>query len=315
MVKPLIVVGSINLDLVVQADRLPLPGETITGIDFTEFEGGKGANQAFGIARLGFPVILLGHVGTDLHGQHLRSALQSGGVQTEWIEAVPGRSGIALITHGSKGENSIVVVPGANGQVSIDYLGRHRDQLANAVMILTQLEIPIETVEALAEFAALANVPLMLDPAPARPLSKQLLARVTWLTPNETEAATLIGQIASESSTEEIAERLLAMGPRNVAIKLGQRGVFLAGHDTPSVLVPTLKVNVVDTTAAGDTFNAAFAVRLARGDSPHAAAKYANAAAALSVTHMGAQPSMPSADHVEEILVKFGQSVDATSVS
>ncbi len=105
MVKPLIVVGSINLDLVVQADRLPLPGETITGIDFTEFEGGKGANQAFGIARLGFPVILLGHVGTDLHGQHLRSALQSGGVQTEWIEAVPGRSGIALITHGSKGSH------------------------------------------------------------------------------------------------------------------------------------------------------------------------------------------------------------------
>lgn len=302
MTKSLIVVGSINLDLVVQADHLPLPGETITGTDFAECEGGKGANQAVGIARLGYPAVMLGYVGSDRYGEHLKSSLADAGVQTTFIETATGPTGVALITHGRDGQNNIVVVPGANGHVSTEYLGRHRAQLLSAGMILSQLEIPIGTVEALAEIAASADIPFMLDPAPARPLSEQLLQRVTWLTPNETEAATLIGQGGDQSAPEKIAAALLSKGPRNVAIKLGPRGVFLAGKDTPSVLVPTLKVDVVDTTAAGDTFNAAFAVRLMSGDLSIEAAKYANAAAALSVTRMGAQPSMPTAEQVAKML-------------
>lgn len=306
MTKNLVVVGSINLDLVVQADHLPLPGETITGTGLAEFEGGKGANQAVGIGRLGYPVVMLGRVGSDRYGEHLKHSLASAGVRTEFIETAPGPSGIALITHGRDGQNSIVVVPGANARVSTEYLRSYREQFLGAGMILSQLEIPIETVEALAEIAADSSIPFMLDPAPARPLSEQLLQKVTWLTPNETEAATLTGRSADQAPPEQIAQSLLSKGPRNVAVKLGPRGVYLAGQDTPSVLVPTFKVDVVDTTAAGDTFNAAFAVRLMSGDSPEEAARYANAAAALSVTRMGAQPSMPNAEQVAAILAAAG---------
>ncbi len=302
MKRNLVVVGSVNLDLVVQAHHIPVPGETITGTGFAEFEGGKGANQAVGVARLGYPVVMLGHVGSDSFGERLERALREAGVNTEWMEPVPGSSGIALITHGSDGANNIVLVPGANGQVSTAYLEHHRTQILGAGMILCQLEIPIETVEALAKIAEAASIPFVLDPAPARPLGDSLLRTVTWLTPNETEAAILLGRKPNEGSPEEIAAALLAMGPRNVVLKLGERGVFVAGKDTASQLIPTLKVDVVDTTAAGDTFNAAFAVRLMRGDSPADAARYANAAAALSVTRMGAQPSMPSADEVDAIL-------------
>lgn len=297
-------VGSINLDLVVDTPHLPVPGETISGTDFAEFEGGKGANQAVGIARLGFPVQFLGHVGEDSYGSRLRAALERAGVQTASLESCSTRSGIALITRDTHGENSIVVVPGANGMVSADYLRRHRSNLEDAAMILAQLEIPLDTVHELSEMAAAASVPFMLDPAPARPLPASLLKTASWLTPNETEAALLIGKSKDVRSPEETAQLLLAMGPRNVALKLGHRGVYLAGKDTPATLVPSKIVDVVDTTAAGDTFNAAFAVRLAQGNTPADAAGYATAAAALSVTVKGAQPSMPTAQQVEDFIVK-----------
>jgi ribokinase len=169
-------------------------------------------------------------------------------------------------------------------------------------MILVQLETPLEAVMRLAEQAWEAKTPLMLDPAPARPLPELLLSRTSWLTPNETEAQTLLGRVHIEPA--EAAEKLLRMGVRNVALKLGSQGVFLAGRDCPQQRVPAFAVEVVDTTAAGDCFNAAFAVALTRGKAPAEAARYAAAAAAISVTRAGAQPSLPSAAEVEAFLAR-----------
>lgn len=302
MGKSLLVVGSINLDLVVHAVRIPRSGETISGTSYAEYHGGKGANQAVGIARLGHSVIMLGCVGEDVYGRRLKSALMSAGVNTAFLETVPGPSGIAFIAHCTSGENSIIVVPGANAHVTVPYLERHKGLIGSAAMILTQLEIPIATVEVLADLASEAHVPFILDPAPALALPARLLNRIAWLTPNETEASALLEQATDCIPVSEIAERLLATGVRNVALKLGSGGVFIAGKDTPSAMVPALNVQVVDTTAAGDTFNAAFASKLVDGASPYLAAQYANVAAAISVTRPGAQPSMPSAEEVSSLL-------------
>jgi ribokinase len=207
-----------------------------------------------------------------------------------------------LITHAENGENSIVVVPGANSAVTPELLHLHRDLLIHASLVLAQLEVPLATIEALASLLAAHNVPLMLDPAPARPLPASVLQATTWITPNETEAAVLLGHELQNAQPERIAERLLQMGPRNAVLKLGARGVFLAGKDVEPAYVPGFSVHAVDTTAAGDTFNAAFAARLVAGDAPTQAARYANAAAALSVQRMGAQPSMPTNGEVAAFL-------------
>ena len=304
MSKYLLVAGSLNLDLVVTAAHLPAPGETIIADSLAEFYGGKGANQAVGIAKLGRSVTMLGHVGQDEYGQSLKAALKSAGVDTSFINEVRGPSGIAFIAHAGSGENSIMVVPGANATVAAEYLARHKSRIEDSAMVLAQLEVPLPAVEALGEMTAAARVPFILDPAPARPLPARLLSQVTWLTPNETEAYTLLGQTADQLRPAETAERLLAMGALNVALKLGRQGVFLAGKDTEAVFVPGFEVTAIDTTAAGDTFNAAFAVKLVEGASPHEAARYANAAAAISVTRLGAQPSMPTAGEVEAMLVE-----------
>lgn len=305
MGKPLLVVGSINLDLVVHAARIPRPGETVSGTSYAEFHGGKGANQAVGIARLGHSVIMLGCVGDDAYGQRLKTALTAAGVGTGFLETVPGPSGIAFISHCTSGENSIIVVPGANAHVTAPYLERHKSLIGGAAMILAQLEIPLATVEVLADMACEAQVPFILDPAPALPLSARLLRNVTWLTPNETEASALLEQETDDIPVSEVAERLLATGVRNLVLKLGSRGVFIAGKDTPCALIPALKVSVVDTTAAGDTFNAAFAVKLVDGVSPCQAAQYANVAGAISVTRQGAQPSMPSVEEISSLIRTF----------
>lgn len=301
--KPsIVVVGSINLDLVVMAHSIPQPGETVSGSAVAEFEGGKGANQAVGVARLGAPCKMIGCVGQDHYGARLRSALAAAGVQVEDVATVSGPSGLALITHAEHGENSIVVVPGANSAVTPELLQALRTHWMNASMVLAQLEIPLPTLEALAKILATQDVPLMLDPAPAAPLSKELLRAVTWITPNETEACTLLQLQPEGAPPEHVAARLLQMGPRNVVLKLGARGVYLAGQDVAATFVPGYAVHAVDTTAAGDTFNAAFATRLTLGDAPVEAARYANAAAALSVQRMGAQPSMPTAAEVDAFL-------------
>jgi ribokinase len=309
MPKPIVVVGSINLDLVAGADHIPVPGETIIGSTFKTFYGGKGANQAVAAAKLGHPVSMVGNIGDDVFGPQLRRALESAGVQTTFVQTVPGASGVALITTAANGENNIVVVPGANGSLSPQSLEEAGSLLRDAGFLLAQLEIPTETVEYLAEFAERHSIPLMLDPAPARDLPAHLLRKVTWLTPNESETTALVKssrELQDDTNAMAAADELLTTGARNVLLKLGSRGCLIAERGRPMQVVPAFQVHAVDTTAAGDAFNAAFAVRLLHGHDTHSSARFACAVAAISVSRHGAQPSMPTAEEVESFLRQNG---------
>jgi ribokinase len=304
--KPIIVVGSVNLDLVATSDHVPLPGETLTGLEFSTYHGGKGANQAVAVARLGYPVAMIAKVGDDSFGPALRGALRDAGVDTKAVSAAKGSSGVALINIGADGQNSIVAVPGANGRLAPKDVEKHSALLRRAGMILAQLEIPLATLETLGAFAHRHSIPLMLDPAPARELPRGLLQTITWITPNESETRVLCGLGANESVTPATAARsaemLLARGPKNVAIKMGSQGAYLATSSGAREMSPAFDVRAVDTTAAGDAFNAGFAVSLLKGKSPLEAARYAAGVAAISVTRKGAQPSMPSAREVATFL-------------
>lgn len=296
MQKPIVVVGSINLDLVVGADRIPQVGETIIGNTFNTSHGGKGANQAVAAAKLGYPVSMVGNVGNDAFGAQLRNGLEDAGVDSAYVNTVEGASGVALITTGRGGENNIVVVPGANGHLTPEQLGKAATILEHAGLLLTQLEIPLETVEYLAQFAERHNIPLMLDPAPARGLSGKLLRKVSWITPNETETEELLGTNFEngDQGAYAAAECLLDCGVKNVLLKLGSRGCLIAQGTLAKERVPAFSVNAVDTTGAGDAFNAGFAVGLMRGSTVARSAIFACAVAAISVTRHGAQPSMPT---------------------
>ena len=305
MAKPIVVVGSINLDLVATAERIPMPGETIAGERFTTYFGGKGANQAVAIGKLDYPVKMLGNVGSDSFGSQLREALMHAGVDASLVETVSGSSGVAVISTTHRGDNSIIVIPGANGQIGTENLDRNRSVIEEAGMVLTQLEIPMPVIERLAEITRRSGVPLMLDPAPARPLSDHLLRSVDWITPNESETRLLLnldgGDLGPDAATRA-AEELLGRGPRNIALKMGERGVFLAESSGNRTLIPAYAVQAVDTTAAGDAFNGAFAVGLMLGKGSEESARFASAVAAISVTRHGAQPSMPSAEEVERFM-------------
>lgn len=306
MPRPIVVVGSINLDLVADGERIPAPGETLTGKRFETFFGGKGANQAVGVAQLGQPVAMVGRVGDDEFGGRLFRGLRDAGVSTAGVDRTAGSpSGVALITVDAAGRNAIVVVPGANGRLAPDDIKRRLALLSSASLVLTQLEIPLETVSFLADFAFARQIPLMLDPAPARNLPVSLLRKVTWFTPNETEATALCPDESRKLNAKaagRYADALLAKGPKNVVIKLGSAGAFWASADGARALVPAFRVRALDSTAAGDAFNAALAVALAQGRPPLDALRFASAAAAISVTRRGAQSSMPSADEVGKLL-------------
>ena len=302
MPKPIVVVGSINLDLVAASAHLPAPGETILGSAFNTFFGGKGANQAVAAAKLGHPVTMIGKVGQDAFGTQLIEGLRQSGVGVSCIQKVEGSSGVALILTDQHGENSIVVIPGANGLLMPSDLDKFDDVLCGAGMILAQLEIPMETVHHLADTAAKLNIPLMLDPAPARPLPAALLKKLTWITPNETEAGLLFIASNTPKSEQQIADELLNTGVRHVILKLGPRGALIAENHASKILVPSYRVTPVDTTAAGDAFNGAFAVASLEGKSPVEAVRFANAVAAISITRHGAQPSMPTRQEVEQFL-------------
>lgn len=317
MQKPIVVVGSINLDLVVGADRIPLVGETIIGDTFNIFYGGKGANQAVAAAKLAYPVSMVGNVGNDVFGTQLRRGLEEAGVDTTYVNTVEGASGVALITTGRRGENNIVVVPGANGQLTPKLLEKAAPILERAGFLLAQLEIPLETVEYLAEFAERHEIPLMLDPAPARALPTALLRRVTWITPNETETQELLKRNSKDGDHDfyAAAERLLDCGVKNVLLKLGSSGCVLAQGTLAKERVPAFSVDAVDTTAAGDAFNAGFAVGLMRGSTVAHSAIFASAVAAISVTRPGAQPSMPTLAEVQIFLnQRLGPEAPASAV-
>jgi ribokinase len=304
MVKPIVVVGSINIDLVACCERIPAPGETISGSVFNTYFGGKGANQAVAAAKLGHPVIMIGKVGNDLFGSQLEQALEAAGVSIQCVQRTRGASGVALIITDRSGENSIVVVPGANGELGPADLEKYRDILLNAGMILTQLEVPFCVVEQVAGFACSHNIPLLLDPAPARELPTQVMQDATWVTPNEVEIRHLLNGAGANPNEALAAEQLAAKGVRNIVVKLGSRGVLLKQENETAIPVPGFPVKAVDTTGAGDAFNGAFAVGLLSGKSPVQSAKFANAVAAISVTRRGAQPSMPTRNEVETFLSK-----------
>jgi len=301
----LLVVGSINIDLVAATQRIPRAGETVLASDFQTFPGGKGANQAYAAAQLGAAVSMIGKVGNDNFGPALLNSLESAGVDSSAIQVAPTSSGLALITTVANGENTIVVVAGANAHVLPSDLDRDLELIRRSAIILTQLEIQLETVEHLAALAETEKIPLVLDPAPARTLPPSLLGRVTWLTPNETETCTLLGmapQELAQSSLKDAANRLIQSGPRNVLLKLGSRGCYIAESNRRHTLVPAIPVQAIDATGAGDAFNAAFATALIEGKDPVSSASFAAAVAAISVTRHGAQPSMPARNEVDMFL-------------
>ena len=310
MNRSIVVVGSVNLDLVCTARKIPAPGETVLGDRFQMFHGGKGANQAVAAARLGGAVSLIGKVGDDDFGGRLRQGLQDAHVNVNDLAVSGGTaSGVALISVDLQGQNSITVVPGANGDLTSRDLERCLPQLRNAGIILTQLEIPLDTVEFLCRTARSAGVPLMLDPAPARSLPNTLLRCVTYLTPNETETRTLCGLQEHEfipDMASSVARMLQATGVTNVILKMGRHGTFTAGSDGTETFIPAFEVEAVDTTAAGDALNAGLAVALMQGSSLAEAAQFGTAVAAVSVTRAGAQPAMPTLDEVSAMFAREG---------
>jgi ribokinase len=302
--KPIVVVGSINIDFVVTTERIPVPGETLTGGDLQTHSGGKGANQAVAAARLGYPVRMIGRVGSDIFGEQMRASLRSAGVDIDAVGVTEGATGAASITVARSGENAIVVIPGANAAVTPGYVQQHADAIRNAGIVLAQLEIPLETIEYLADLCSNDAVPFILDPAPARELPAGILSRVSWFTPNETEAAFYAEHIdpsLAGADPSRMATAFLKTGVGAVALKLGERGALLASGSVTEH-VPSVPVQAIDSTAAGDAFNGAFAVGLMSGMKPTEAARFACAAAAISVTRRGAQPSMPDRADVERLL-------------
>jgi ribokinase len=304
MKKPrIVVVGSSNTDMIVKLDRLPRPGETLLGGRFLTAAGGKGANQAVGAARAGGAVTFVARVGCDSLGDEAICGFQRDGIDDRFVTLDPhAPSGVALIFVAADGENCIAVASGANARLSPADVHRARPVIARADVLLLQLETPLATVGAAAAWAAARGVRVILNPAPAQSLPDALLRRVSVLTPNETEAELLTGvAVKNDAGAARAAARLLARGVGAVIITLGARGAWVADASGQR-LVPGFKVRAVDTTAAGDIFNGALAVALSEGRPLDAAVRFANAAAALSVTKLGAQPSAPARRAIERLL-------------
>jgi ribokinase len=296
----IVVVGSLNADLVVRVDRFPAAAETVTGRDLRVFPGGKGANQAVAAARLGGRVRMIGRVGRDDHGRLLRDSLASAGVDVAGLIDDPDEpTGTAIITLDAAGQNQIVVVPGANGRLGVEDVDRAAAAFAGSTVVLLQLEVSLAVVEAAARRGRAAGASVILDPAPARLDALPLLCLADVVTPNETELRTLTPGMPAAADGDEPARarQLLARGAGRVIAKLGARGALEVTAEGERA-IPPIRVTPVDTTAAGDVWNGAYAVALAEGRGRDEAAAFATAAAALSVTRPGAQPSMPSRDEV-----------------
>lgn len=306
MKSSIVIVGSSNTDMVVKADHLPAPGETILGGTFFMTQGGKGANQAVAAARLNGQVTFIAKVGTDVFGRLSVQLYKEDGINTSYIttdENSP--SGVALITVDEHGENCIAVAPGANGTLSVDDISKAQAVFEKASIILMQLEIPLETVEYVAKLAEQSNVKLVLNPAPARTLSDELLSKVSIITPNTKEAEMLTGiKITDIDSAEEAAKTLAGKGIETVIITMGGNGALIFHNNTYEV-VPASKVKAVDTTAAGDVFNGALVVAISEGKDMIEAVRFANAAAAISVTRLGAQASAPRRDEAEALIIAW----------
>lgn len=301
MSPKIVVAGSSNTDMICRVPHIPKPGETVLGGDFFVVQGGKGANQAVAAARAGGNVTFIACVGDDLFGRQALESYKSDRIDTSCIEITSGvPTGVALINVADSGENSIAVAPGANARLTPEIIDHYRNIIAGADMVLVQLEIPIETVCRIIRIAWSAGVPVVLNPAPAATIDREILSMLTLVTPNEHEALLLAGTGMDGCSVSTLADRIQDIGAGSVVITTGSEGAFfrqgsLEGH------VAGIPVTAVDTTAAGDTFNGYLVVELARGKSLAEAIQVANKAAALSVTRMGAQPSIPWLNELTEL--------------
>ncbi|MEP0131808.1 MAG: ribokinase [Eudoraea sp.] len=290
----IVVVGSSNTDMVVKTPRFPEPGETILGGDFFMFPGGKGANQAVAAARLGGKINFICCVGDDIFGQNALEGYKKEGININGALIAKGKpSGVALITVNSEGENEIVVASGANNLLSITHLESVSNQIQGADIILTQLETPIPLIGHLASYCRENRQKLIINPAPAQELSDDILKELYLITPNETETRILTGiEVVDETSASRACEALFQKGVKNVLITMGSRGAFFMNSEV-NFTAKAQKVDAIDTTAAGDVFNGALAVCLAQKMPWKESIEFANKAAAMSVTKMGAQTSAP----------------------
>jgi ribokinase len=297
------VVGSLNMDLVIRAPRIPRPGETLIGSAFRTVPGGKGANQALAAARLGADVSLVGRVGRDAFGEALLENLAADEIDRAFVtQDLHSATGVALIVVDDTGQNSIVVASGANMRLSPRDVEAAESAIAAADVVLTQLESPLDTVSRAAQIAYAHGVPVVLNPAPAHPLPASLLSLVDVLIPNESETALLTGMpVEDQAQAAAAAVALRGLGVGTVILTLGKRGALLE-EAAGATHVPTFEVTPVDTTAAGDAFVGGFAVALAEGRTHVEAVRWGNAAGALATTRTGAQPSLPTRPAVEELL-------------
>ncbi|MFK0089259.1 ribokinase [Pseudomonas sp. NPDC090755] len=295
MQAKVVVVGSLNMDLVARAPRLPRAGETLAGESFATVPGGKGANQAVAVARLGAPVAMIGNVGEDAYGQQLRQALLDEGIDCQGVAVCAGvSSGLALIVVDASSQNSIVIIPGGNGQLLPESVQAFDALLQGAEVIICQLEVPPPTVaHTLARGRALGKT-VILNPAPCTgPLPQDWYGAIDYLIPNESEAQALTGVVVNDLTSAEVAaNQLRSLGARNVIVTLGAQGALFASARGVQHF-PAPVVRPLDTTAAGDTFVGGFAAALARGVEEGEAIAFGQRAAALSVTRAGAQPSIP----------------------
>lgn len=292
--KKITVIGSSNTDMVIKSSNLPAPGETIIGGDFLMTPGGKGANQAVAAARLGGDTTFITKTGNDIFGKQAVQTFEKEGIHTEFIATDPDKpSGVALIMVDGQGENCISVALGSNGTLNSQDIDRATAPIKSSELVLMQLEIPLTTVEYAASMASKAGIKVVLNPAPAQELSDKLLKSLYLLTPNETEAEMLSGiKVIDEVSASKAAAKIKALGVKNVIITMGASGAFVS-TDSEELMIQAPKVQAVDTTAAGDTFNGALVVALAEQSSFIEAVKFANQAASISVTKLGAQASVP----------------------
>lgn len=298
----IVVVGSLNMDLVVETPTIPLAGETVLGKNFATFPGGKGANQAVAAARLGAQVSLIGRVGKDAFGDQLLASAQADGIDITHVgRDETAATGVAMIAVDEQGQNSIAVASGANFCLTADHVREAWAELDDVDLLVMPLETPLDTIETAVSLANESGATVVLNPAPARPLPAELLAGIDVLVPNEPETAQLTAlPINTEAESRDAARELLALGVGNVVLTLGSRGALVLDGKTESfTLVPARRVEVVDTTAAGDAFVAGLAVALGEGQTLVEAAQFANAVGALAVTKQGAQPGMPAREEVE----------------
>ncbi|ALU89703.1 ribokinase protein [Herbaspirillum rubrisubalbicans M1] len=296
----IVIIGSVNMDLVLRVPRMPMPGETLAGDKFMTIPGGKGANQAVACARLAAPgtaVAMVACVGDDAFGAQMRHSITACGIDDRYIDEVAGEAtGIASIMVDAQAQNSIVIAAGANGRLDVERIERARPLIEQASIVLLQLEVPMATVIHSIELAHALGKTVVLNPAPAQALPRELLQKIDYLILNEIEAAML-----AEQQSEDIpllADKLHALGARNVVVTLGEKGVYGSFADGQQRHLPARKVQAVDTTAAGDTFIGGFIGAIAQGRDQFEAIAYAQAAAALSVTRVGAQTSIPTRDEV-----------------